>query len=75
MQTQAVQAIGQTLGAMQQAQQQPQPQSQVKMPQIPRDKRAKFMRGHLSQSVLEDKLNANHVRARIINSRTQRLHK
>jgi hypothetical protein len=43
MQTQAVQAIGQTLAAIQQ-QQQPPPQPQ--MPQIPRDKRAKFMRGH-----------------------------
>jgi hypothetical protein len=32
MQTQAVQAIGQTLAAMQQAQQQPQPQLQVHMP-------------------------------------------
>jgi hypothetical protein len=43
MQTQAVQAIGQTLAAIQQ-QQQPPPQSQ--MPQMPRDKRAEFMRGH-----------------------------
>ena len=47
MQTQAVQAIGQTLAAIQQQQQQqqqapPQPQ----MPQMPRDKRAEFMRGH-----------------------------
>jgi hypothetical protein len=40
MQTQAVQAIGQTLAAMQQ-QHQPPPQ-----PQMPRDKRAEFMRGH-----------------------------
>jgi hypothetical protein len=32
MQAQAVQAIGQTLAAMQQAQQQPQPQMQVQMP-------------------------------------------
>jgi hypothetical protein len=40
MQTQAVQAIGQTLAAIQQ-QQQPPPQ-----PQMPRDKRAEFMRGH-----------------------------
>jgi hypothetical protein len=40
MQTQAVQAIGQTLAAIQQ-QQQPPPQ-----PQMPRDKHAKFMRGH-----------------------------
>jgi hypothetical protein len=32
MQTQAVQAIGQTLAAMQQAQQHPQPQLQVQMP-------------------------------------------
>jgi hypothetical protein len=38
MQTQAVQAIGQTLAAIQQ---QPPPQ-----PQMPRDKRAEFMRGH-----------------------------
>jgi hypothetical protein len=44
MQTQAVQGIGQTLAAMQQAQQQPQPQPQVQMPQMPRDKRAEFMR-------------------------------
>jgi hypothetical protein len=43
MQTQAVQAIGQTLAAMQQ-QHQPPPQPQ--MPQMPRDKRAKLMRGH-----------------------------
>jgi hypothetical protein len=44
MQTQAVQAIGQTLATIQQVQQQqyqPPPQ-----PQMPRDKRAKFMRGH-----------------------------
>jgi hypothetical protein len=40
MQTQAVQAIGQTLAAMQQQQQQPPPQ-----PHMPRDKRAEFMRG------------------------------
>jgi hypothetical protein len=40
MQTQAVQAISQTLAAIQQ--QQPPPQ----MPQMPRDKRAEFMRGH-----------------------------
>jgi hypothetical protein len=50
MQTQAVQAIGQTLAAMQQVQYQqpPPPQSkvQVQMPQVPRDKWAKFMRGH-----------------------------
>jgi hypothetical protein len=49
MQTRAVQAIGQTLAAMQQVQQQqppPQPQMQVQMPQMPRDKRAEFMRGH-----------------------------
>jgi hypothetical protein len=46
IQTQAVQAIGQTLVTMQQLQQQqppPQPQMQVQMPQ---DKRAEFMRGH-----------------------------
>jgi hypothetical protein len=42
MQTQAVQAIGQTLAAIQQQQPPPQPQ----MPQVPRDKRAEFMRGH-----------------------------
>jgi hypothetical protein len=49
MQTQAVQEIGQTLATMQQVQQQPpppQPQVQVQMPQVPRDKRAEFMRGH-----------------------------
>jgi hypothetical protein len=49
MQTEAVQAIGQTLAAMQQVQQQPplpQAQVQVQMPQVPRDKRAEFMRGH-----------------------------
>jgi hypothetical protein len=40
MHTQAVQAIGQTLAAMQQ-QHQPPPQ-----PQMPRDKRVEFMRGH-----------------------------
>jgi hypothetical protein len=44
MQTQAVQAIGQTLAAMQQQQQQPPPQPQ--MPQMPRNKHAEFMRGH-----------------------------
>jgi hypothetical protein len=31
---------------MQQAQQQPQPQPQMQMPQMPRDKRAEFMRGY-----------------------------
>jgi hypothetical protein len=41
MRTQAVQAIGQTLAAIQQQQQQPPPE-----PQMPRDKRAEFMRGH-----------------------------
>jgi hypothetical protein len=41
MQTQVVQAIGQTLAAIQQQQQQAPPQ-----PQMPRDKRAEFMRGH-----------------------------
>jgi hypothetical protein len=49
MQTQAVQAIGQTLAAMHQVQQQPlppHPQVQVQMPQVPRDKRAEFIRGH-----------------------------
>jgi hypothetical protein len=46
MQTQAVQAIGQTLAAMQQQQPPPQPQMQVQIPQMPRDKRAEFMRGH-----------------------------
>jgi hypothetical protein len=49
MQTQAVQAIGQTLAAMQQVQQQPPPPPppvQVQMPQVPRDKQAEFMRGH-----------------------------
>jgi hypothetical protein len=49
MQTQAVQAIGQTLAAMQQVQQQPpppQPPVQVQIPQVPRDKRVEFMRGH-----------------------------
>jgi hypothetical protein len=48
-QTQAVQAIGQTLAVMQQVQQQPpppQPPMQVQMPQVPRGKRAEFMRGH-----------------------------
>jgi hypothetical protein len=44
MQTQAVQAIGQTLAAIQQQQQQAPPQPQ--MPQMSRDKRAEFMRGH-----------------------------
>jgi hypothetical protein len=49
MQTQAVQAIGQTLVAMQQAQWQPPPPPvQVQMPQVPRDKWAEFMRGHPS---------------------------
>jgi hypothetical protein len=43
MQTQVVQAIGQTLAAIQQQQQ---PPPQPKMPQMPRDKRAEFMRGH-----------------------------
>jgi hypothetical protein len=46
MQTQAVQAIGQTLATMQQQQPPPQPQMQVQMPQMPRDKHAEFMRGH-----------------------------
>jgi hypothetical protein len=49
MQTQVVQAIGETLAAMQQVQQQPpppQPQVQVHMPQVPRDKRVEFMRDH-----------------------------
>jgi hypothetical protein len=46
MQTQAVQAIGQTLAAMQQQQPPLQPQMQVQMPQMPRDKRAELMRGH-----------------------------
>jgi hypothetical protein len=51
MQTQAVQAFGQTLAAMQQVQQQqpqpqPQPQPQVQMPQMPREKRVEFMRVH-----------------------------
>ena len=49
MQTQAVQAIGQTLAAMQHVQQQeppPQPQMLVQMPQMSRDKWEKFMRGH-----------------------------
>jgi hypothetical protein len=46
MHTQVVQAIGQTLAAMQQQQPPPQPQMQVQMPQMPRDKRAEFMRGH-----------------------------
>jgi hypothetical protein len=49
IQTQEVQAIGQTLATMQQVQQQPSPpqlQMQVQMPQVPRDKRAEFMRGH-----------------------------
>jgi hypothetical protein len=44
MQTQAVQEIGHTLSAMQQVQQQP--QLQVQMSQMPRDKHAEFMRGH-----------------------------
>jgi hypothetical protein len=46
MQTQPVQANGQTLVAMQQQQSPPQPQMQVQRPQMPRDKRAEFMRGH-----------------------------
>jgi hypothetical protein len=49
MQTQAVQAIGQTFAVMQQVQQQPpppQPQVQVQMPQVPKDKLAEIMRGH-----------------------------
>jgi hypothetical protein len=46
MQTQAVQAIGQTLAAMQQKPPPPQPQVQVQMPQVPRDKRVEFMRSH-----------------------------
>ena len=49
MQTQAVHAIGQTLAAMQHVQQHeplPQPQMQVQMPQMPKDKRAECMRGH-----------------------------
>jgi hypothetical protein len=49
MQTQAAQAIGQTLAVMKQVQQQqppPQPQMQVQMPQMPRDKCAEFMRSH-----------------------------
>jgi hypothetical protein len=45
MQTQVVQAIGQTLAAIQQQQQQ-QPPPQPQMPQMPRDKCAEFMRGH-----------------------------
>jgi hypothetical protein len=45
MQTQAVQAIGQTLATIQ-LQQQHQPPPQPQMPQMPRDKRAEFMRGH-----------------------------
>jgi hypothetical protein len=47
MRTKAVQAIGQTLAAMQQQQPPPQPQMKVQMPQMPRDKHAEFMRGHL----------------------------
>jgi hypothetical protein len=49
MQTQAVQAIGQTLAAVQQVQQQqspPQHHVQVQMPQVPRDMQEEFMRGH-----------------------------
>jgi hypothetical protein len=46
MQTQVVQAICQTLAAMQQQPHPPQPQVQVQMPQVPRDKQAEFMRGH-----------------------------
>jgi hypothetical protein len=54
MQTQAVKAIGQTLAAMQQVQQQPQPRPHVQMPQLPRDKRVEFMRGHpLSSPTLQ----------------------
>jgi hypothetical protein len=45
MQTQVVQAIDQTLAAIQQQQQQ-QPPPQPQMPQMPRDKRVEFMRGH-----------------------------
>jgi hypothetical protein len=45
MQTQTVQAIGQTLAAIQQQQQQQAP-PQPQMPQMPRDKHAEFMRGH-----------------------------
>jgi hypothetical protein len=45
MQTEAVQAIGQTLSAIQQQQQQ-QPPPQPQMPQMLRDKHAEFMRGH-----------------------------
>jgi hypothetical protein len=41
MQTQAVQAIGQTLAAIQQ-----QSPPQLQMPQMPRDKRVEFKRGH-----------------------------
>jgi hypothetical protein len=41
MQTQAVQAIGQTLATIQQ-----QPPPQPQMPHMPREKRAEFMRGH-----------------------------
>jgi hypothetical protein len=44
MHTHAVQAISQTLAAIQQQQQQPPPQPQIT--QMPRDKRAKFMIGH-----------------------------
>jgi hypothetical protein len=49
MQTQAVQAIGQTLVAMQQVQHQPpqpQPPVQVQMSQMLKDKWTEFMRGH-----------------------------
>jgi hypothetical protein len=49
MEIQAFQAIGQILAAMQQVQQQqppPQPQLQVHMRQMPRDKLPEFMRGH-----------------------------
>jgi hypothetical protein len=47
MQTQAVQAISQTLAAIQQQQQQQQqPPPQPQMPQMPRDKHAEFMRGY-----------------------------
>jgi hypothetical protein len=45
MQTQEVQAIGQTLAAIKQQQQQQAP-PQPQMPQMSREKHAKFMRGH-----------------------------
>jgi hypothetical protein len=50
MQTQTVQAIGQTPATMQQ-QQQHQPPPHPQMPQMPRDKRVEFMRGHPSCSL------------------------